>query len=96
VSKYDPLWQALKDLAQKPTKESAKGVSIKAHPAHHTRIFKAIKKRKSNDVGWKLSIYPKKDILYHTSKGNVMNLKLIRYPHPTIADLLELPDSESD
>jgi hypothetical protein len=93
VSKYAPLWQALKDLSKKPATESAKGVSIKAHPLHHARIFKALKKRKTIDIGWKLSIYPKKDVLYHTSVGNVMNIKLVRYPRSMAEKLGFLPET---
>ena len=73
---YQPIWEKLKDLSSKEESLLRKGVSVRAHPAHHKRIVKAVTKEKYNDVAWKLTIEPQKSSLSFTVESNVITFYL--------------------
>jgi hypothetical protein len=86
--KYEPIWDSLKASIISPASR-AKGVFIKAHPAYHPRIIKGVVKEKDQDVGFKLSLYPKRAKLEYSAVDSVITFKLQIYP-TSIADKLEL------
>lgn len=71
VSEYDPIWEALKASTLKP-----KRVSITANRLLHSRIFKAVKKRKWLDLGYKIQIEPRIATLSHSRKGSILTFYL--------------------
>jgi hypothetical protein len=71
TSEYDPLWNALKASNEKP-----KRVSITANRLLHSRIVKAVKKRKWLDLGYKLEIHPRIATLSHTRSGSILTFYL--------------------
>jgi len=70
-SEYDSIWTALKASPEFP-----KRVSITANRLLHSRIIKAVTKRKWLDVGYKIQIDPKTSILTHSIKGSVITFFL--------------------
>jgi hypothetical protein len=72
-SDYDPIWNALKDA---PTVKGVKQKSVAANRLLHPRIFKAVKKRKWLDVGYKLQIEPRVATLSHSRDGSKLTFYL--------------------
>jgi len=70
MRQYEPVWIKLKkDLR----------VSITAHRSLHKRIIKAVTKEKWLDDGYKLEIFPKHAVMYHSRKGSVITFILQHY-----------------
>lgn len=70
MRQYEPVWLKLKLQKQ---------VSITAHRSLHKRIIKAVTKEKWLDDAYKLEIFPKHAILYHSRKGSVVSFRLEHY-----------------
>lgn len=64
---YNPIWKTLK---------ANNRVSITAPRPLHKRIIKAVKKEKWLDVGYKLTIEPRKATLSHTRCGSILTFYL--------------------
>ena len=84
-SEYDAIWNALKASTNVP-----KQVSIAANRALHSRILKAVKKRKWLDIGYKIQIEPKTAILTHISSGSKLTFILtyhLNHTQLTVKDI---------
>ena len=70
-SVYDPLWNKLKQSPGEP-------LIIAAHSSQHRRIYKAVVKRKYEDVvfQYQLSELGKTSTLSHESVGNTLRIVL--------------------
>jgi hypothetical protein len=64
---YYPIWQDLK---------ANNTARITAPRALHRRIIKAVKKEKWMDIGYKISIEPRKAIISHARSGGVVTFFL--------------------
>lgn len=64
---YAPIWNKLK---------TDKKVSVTAPRPFHARIIKAVKKEKWMDIGYKLTIEPRKAKLSHTRSGSILTFYL--------------------
>jgi len=77
LSRYDSIWNEVKKDREKKTPV---GVRVAAIPALHSRIIKAVQKRKDLDLAYKFEKsdagFPK-PILLSESKGSVITFKLV-------------------
>lgn len=70
MREYEPIWNELKQK---------KRASISASRALHKRIIKAVTKEKWMDTAFKLQIYPKHALMFHSRKGSVITFELRLY-----------------
>lgn len=70
MRQYEPVWNRLKKDLQ---------VQLTAHRSLHRRIIKAVTKEKWMDDAFKLEIFPKHAVMYHSRKGNIVTFKLVYY-----------------
>jgi len=80
MRKYQPIWDAIKEN---------KSISIKAPSANHRRIILAVRKEKTNDLGWKtLQLEEgKRYKLKETIDGNTITFELVKDDSDYIADM---------
>lgn len=70
-SMYSPIWEKLKQ---------DKVVSITTNRRLHSRIIKAVIKRKWLDLGYKLKIAPKTAIITTSHNNSILTFHLEHYP----------------
>ena len=67
MREYQPIWEKLK---------RDKVAQVTANRLLHPRIIKAVKKEKWMDIGFKISIDPRKAVISHTIKNSIITFKL--------------------
>lgn len=79
VSEYSPLWEQLKNSEPKVQGVThIRSIRITAPRSLHKRIVKAVIKRKWLDLGHKIMLDSRKDILYHTREASMITFFLVQ------------------